>query len=135
MRRILSVALVCLLSVAGVAQKKTGEDGVEVIYFHGKQRCATCMSIEKNAREVVRDGFAGQAKAGKVRFRVVDISTDEGAKLAKVYRVSWSSLYVNRWKGGKETRCDMTRFGFANARNRADEFRKGLKEKIIEQLK
>ena len=31
MRRILSVALVCLLSVAGVAQKKTGEDGVEVI--------------------------------------------------------------------------------------------------------
>ncbi len=135
MRRILSVALVCLLSVAGVAQKKTGEDGVEVIYFHGKQRCATCMAIEKNAREVVRDGFAGQAKAGKVRFRVVDISTDEGAKLAKAYRVSRSSLYVNRWKGGKETRCDMTRFGFANARNRADEFRKGLKEKIIEQLK
>lgn len=49
--------------------------------------------------------------------------------------MSWSSLYVNRWKSGKETRCDMTRFGFANARNRADEFRKGLKEKIIEQLK
>lgn len=93
------------------------------------------MAIEKYAREVVESDFAAQVKKGKVRFRVVDISTDEGAKLAKAYKVSWSSLYVNGWKNGKETRNDMTRFGFANARNKTEDFKKGLKAKINELLK
>lgn len=135
MKRILSIALVCLFAIVGMAQAQTKSDGVEVVYFHGKQRCATCMAIEKYAREVVDADFAAQKKAGKVRFRVVDISTDEGAKLAKAYKVSWSSLYVNKWKGGKETRNDMTRFGFGYARSKTDEFKKELKAKINELLK
>ncbi|MCM1373398.1 MAG: nitrophenyl compound nitroreductase subunit ArsF family protein [Bacteroides sp.] len=135
MKRILSIVLVCLFVIVGMAQAETKSDGVEVIYFHGKQRCATCMAIEKYAREVVDADFAALKKVGKVRFRVVDISTDKGAKLAKAYKVSWSSLYVNKWKGGKETRNDMTRFGFGYARNKTDEFKKGLKEKINELLK
>lgn len=136
MKRILSITLVCLFALVGIAQAQTmSGDGVEVIYFHGKQRCATCMAIEKHTREVVEKDFASQVKKGNVRFRVVDISTVEGAKLAKAYKVSWSSLYVNSWKGGKEKRNDMTRFGFANARSKADEFKKGLKAKINELLK
>lgn len=135
MKRILSIALVCLFALVGMTQAQTKNDGVEMIYFHGKQRCATCMAVEKYAREVVETDFAAQVKNGKVRFRVVDISTDEGAKLAKVYKVSWSSLYVNKWKGGKETRNDMTHFGFANASSKTDEFKKGLKSKINELLK
>lgn len=135
MKRILSIVLVCLFVIVGMAQAETKSDGVEVIYFHGKQRCATCMAIEKYAREVVDADFATLKKVGKVRFRVVDISTDKGAKLAKAYKVSWSSLYVNKWKGGKETRNDMTRFGFGYARNKTDEFKKCLKEKINELLK
>lgn len=135
MKRILSIVLVCLFVIVAMAQAETKSDGVEVIYFHGKQRCATCMAIEKYAREVVDADFAALKKVGKVRFRVVDISTDKGAKLAKAYKVSWSSLYVNKWKGGKETRNDMTRFGFGYARNKTDEFKKGLKEKINELLK
>ena len=63
-------------------------------------------------------------------FKIVDISTAEGAKIAKDYRVTWSSLFVNGWKNGKETRNDMTQFAFKNARKHADEFKKGVKEKI-----
>lgn len=37
--------------------KSPEKDRVEVIYFHGKQRCATCMAIEKNAKEVVNTLF------------------------------------------------------------------------------
>lgn len=135
MKRILSIVSVCLFALIGVAQAQTESDGVEVMYFHGKQRCATCMAIEKHAREVVETDFAVQVKNSKVRFRVVDISTDEGAKLAKSYKVSWSSLYVNGWKNGKEIRNDLTRFGFANARSKTEEFKKGLKAKINELLK
>ncbi|MCM1458097.1 MAG: nitrophenyl compound nitroreductase subunit ArsF family protein, partial [Lachnoclostridium sp.] len=77
------------------------KDRVEVIYFHGKQRCATCMAIEKNAKEAVNAMFADELKNGSVVFKTVDISTPEGEALADKYEVSWSSLYVNKWKGGK----------------------------------
>ena len=70
-----------------------------------------------------------------LRFKEVDISTPEGEKLAEKYRVSWSSLYVNKWKNGKEERNDMTRFGFQNARNNTSAFKKELKQKINQLLK
>ncbi|MCM1030133.1 MAG: nitrophenyl compound nitroreductase subunit ArsF family protein [Roseburia sp.] len=135
MKRILSITWICLLAFIGIAQAQTKEDYVEIMYFHGKQRCATCMAIEKHAREVVETYFLDQMKKGNVRFKIVDISTEEGAKLAKNYKVSWSSLYVNKWKNGEETRNDLTRFGFQHARTKTEEFKKGLKEKIKEQLK
>lgn len=122
--------------LATVALAQTGvKDRVEVVYFHGKQRCATCLAIERHAREVVETSFADEVKQGRVVFKVVDISTPEGAKVAKAYRVTWSSLFVNGWKVGKESRNNLTQFAFQKARKQADEFKKGVKEKINEQLK
>ncbi len=100
-----------------------------------KQRCVTCKAIEKYTKEVVNADLAELVKNGKLRFKEVDISTPEGEKLAEKYRVSWSSLYVNKWKNGKEERNDMTRFGFQNARNNTSAFKKELKQKINQLLK
>ena len=133
MRKILFILLM-LIATAAMAQGKV-KDHVEVVYFHGKQRCLTCMAIEKYAREVVDTDFAREKQSGKVLFRTVDITTPEGAKLAKKYRVSWSSLYINGWKGGKEKRNDMTQFAFKNARKNANEFKKGVSGKIKELMK
>lgn len=121
--------VVSLFAMMALAQTKV-KDHVEVMYFHGKQRCVTCMAIEKYAQEVVEKDFANEKKNGKVVFKVVDISTPEGAKIAKDYRVTWSSLFVNGWKNGKETRNDMTQFAFKNARKHTDEFKKGVNVKI-----
>ena len=115
--------------------KSNEKDRVEVIYFHGKQRCATCMAIEKNAKEVVNTLFANELKNGTVVFTTVDISTPEGEKIADKYEVTWSSLFVNRWKDGKETCNNMTEFGFGNARKNPEGFRKGLAEQIRQSLK
>ena len=134
MKRNLLFMVVSLFAMMALAQTKV-KDHVEVMYFHGKQRCVTCMAIEKNAREVVEKDFAKEKKKGKVVFKVVDISTDEGAKIAKDYRVTWSSLFVNGWKNGKETRNDMTQFAFKNARKNANEFKKGVSGKIKELMK
>lgn len=109
-------------------------DHVEVIYFHGKQRCATCIAIEKNAREVVSTRFADEVKDGKIVFRTVDISTPEGEVLADKYQVTWSSLFVNGWKDGKETRDNLTETGFRNIRNNLDAFKKILSDKIRQAL-
>lgn len=72
----------------GVNAKSPEKNRVEVIYFHGKQRCATCMAIEKNARETVNAMFADEVKKGTVVFRTVDISTSEGEKVADKYEVT-----------------------------------------------
>lgn len=115
--------------------KSPEKDRVEVIYFHGKQRCATCMAIEKNTKEVVNMLFANELKNGTVVFKTVDISTPEGEKIADKYEVTWSSLFVNKWKGGKETRNNLTEFGFGNARKNPDGFKMGLADKIRQSLK
>lgn len=134
MKRNLFIVVMSLFALMAWAQTKV-KDGVEVVYFHGKQRCVTCMAIEKHAREVVDKEFAHEKKNGQVVFKVVDISTPEGAKMAKEYRVTWSSLYVNGWKAGKEKRNNMTQFAFKNARNHADEFKKGVSGTIKELMK
>ena len=134
MKRKLLFALMSLLAMTALAQTRV-RDHVEVMYFHGKQRCATCMAIEKYAREVVEKDFANEKKKGKVVFKIVDISTDEGEKIAKKYRVTWSSLFVNGWKAGKEKRNDMTQFAFKNARKNSDEFKRGVSGKIKELIK
>lgn len=101
MKRNLLLVVLSLFALLTMAQGK-GKNYVEVSYFHGKQRCATCIAIEKYAREVVKKDFADERKKGRVVFRVVDISTSEGEKIAKDYRVTWSSLYINGWKKAKK---------------------------------
>lgn len=112
----------------------SADDRVEVVYFHGKQRCATCLAIEENAKSVVGEFFSEEVKNGTVVFKTVDISTPEGESMADDYEVTWSSLFVNKWKNGTETRNDLTEFGFANARSNPDEFKKGLTDKIRQEL-
>lgn len=93
------------------------------------------MAIEKHAREVVEQDCAEAKADGRLTFKVVDITTAEGAKLAKEYRVTWSSLYINGIANGTTTRNNLTQFAFKNARNNTDEFKKGIKRKIDELLK
>ena len=132
----LMIGLVSCGSGDNTANAKSPEkDRVEVMYFHGKQRCATCMAIEKNAKEVVNTLFADELKNGTVVFKTVDISTPEGEEIADKYEVTWSSLFVNKWKDGKESRNNLTEFGFGNARNNPDGFKIGLADKIRQSLK
>lgn len=114
---------------------KPVKDHVEVIYFHGKQRCATCVAIEKEAKTLVESEFAAEVKKGKVVFRAIDISDPKNEAVADSYQVTWSSLYVTGFKNGKEKRENLTQFGFGNARSNPEAFRKGLSEKINAALK
>lgn len=115
--------------------KSAQSNRVEVLYFHGKQRCMTCNAIEKLTREVVQTSFANEVKKGTLVFKVVDISKPENEKLADSYEVTWSSLFVNSWRGGKESRKNMTEYAFSYAKNSPDVFKAGLAKALKEQLK
>ena len=90
MKPILLTLSFLLYLTASLAQT-TPDTYVEVLYFHGKQRCVTCKAIESCTREVIDEQFNAQVKEGKVRFRAIDISTPDGEKLAD--RDDKASLY------------------------------------------
>lgn len=115
------------------ANQQTKKDVVEVLYFHGTQRCATCMAIERNSRELIESTYAEPLGRGKLVFRSVDIGK-EGA-LAEKYEVCWSSLIlVDYDKDGKECSTNLTEFAFGNARTAPNKFKAGLSEQISEML-
>lgn len=129
MNRLRFIVCSLFMSIACLCMAQT-QKTVKVMYFFGKQRCVTCCTIEKLAEETVNKYFAEEVAAGKVSFAKVDMTTKEGEKIADKYEVAWSSLFVDEVKGKKVKHHNMTEFAFANAKNRPEEFKKGLVSKI-----
>ena len=130
MKRLLLSMVFCMMALVVQAQC------VELRYFHGKQRCVTCHSIEKCAKEVLDESFASQQKDKKISMRVIDFSTEQGKPVAADHKVSYSSLFIVKIdKDGKETRTDLTRQGFQYAKRNPGEFKKIVKEAITKALK
>lgn len=110
----------------------TPEKFVEILYFHGKKRCATCLAIEKETKAVTETALAEEISDGTVVFRSIDLSEDKNSVIAEKYGITWSSLVLVNHCDGKETYEDMTRFAFATARNSPAEFRDSLTTRVRE---
>ena len=137
------IAAILLISCGNSTEKKTETastdvkqaDRIEVLYFHGAQRCVTCKAIEANTKALLDSLYSNEIAAGKIVYKIIDISQKENEEVADKYEVTWSSLFVNRWKNGTEEVNNMTEFGFANAKSDPDSFKNGIKSKIDELLK
>lgn len=142
MKKILFILTVCLAFISVIInaqnkpQKETAaKNYVEVIYFHSKQRCATCIAIEKYTQEAIHEKLANQIKNGEVVFKNIDISQKNNQAIAEKYKVTWSSLFIVKHKNGKETSKDMTTFAFGNARTSPDKFKAEIINTIKQMLK
>ena len=137
------IAAILLISCGNSTEKKTETastdvkqaDRIEVLYFHGAQRCVTCKAIEVNTKALLDSLYSNEIAAGKIVYKIIDISQKENEEVADKYEVTWSSLFVNRWKNGTEEVNNMTEFGFTNAKSNPDSFKNGIKSKIDELLK
>lgn len=80
---------------------------VYVYYFHGKQRCKTCIAVQTFAQEAV-----GQMYGDNQNVQFMEVLIDEAAnkELVEKYGVAWSSLIVA--KG--DSHIDITQNAFAN---------------------
>ena len=103
---------------------------IEVIYFYGKQRCATCMAMEKFAKEAIDSVFPEQVKNGTILFRSIDITTPDGEKLADSFEITSSSLFIVDNSQKIPERENMTTFGFRNARNNREVYKQGIIDQI-----
>ncbi len=120
MKKLLSLIIFLCLYLIGYSQN------VDVVYFHGKQRCVTCLSIEKYAKEAVQEIGADKQTKGHVRFEAIDFSTEEGNSIAQEYKVAWSTLFIING----DVRKDITQLAFRYAKNQPEEFKRLLKLEI-----
>ena len=107
---------------------------VEILYFHGDMRCKSCMAMEKGIAELLEEQYQDEVKDGKIVFKTIDITTPEGEQIADNYGVTWSSLYLNNWKDGKEERNDLTRMGMKTAAKDPAAFKEEVKNYITQYL-
>jgi hypothetical protein len=77
-------------------------DRIEVIYFHGRERCDTCNKIEAWSHEALQDGFAAQLADQRVRWRVENFETPENEPLKKKYKLIAAAVVVSHVRGGEE---------------------------------
>lgn len=127
-RSILFSLLLMLCSCAGNSTPRETNEltaPVEVMYFHGKMRCATCIAIEEQTQQVIQKHYAEQVADGTLALRIIDLSTKEGKALGEQYEVAFSSLLVVG-HNEPQTKNDLTEMAFDYARAEPAEFEKRL---------
>ena len=122
MKKILTLAFAALLLLSCGGRQTTPEAAVtanevqldyspqivNLLYFHGTQRCKTCIAVG----EIVQEVYTAQFSDNKnIVFTEVNTDDPKFKAIAEKYKISWSSLVIS--KG--ETITDMTDFAFANA--------------------
>ena len=127
-----------LISCVGKSQNETATNTgkkniIEVYDFHTTNRCVACKSIEANTKYTLETFFAEELKSGKITFKIVNIDEDGNYDLAKKFKASGTSLYLNVIGSEKEKQLDLTAFAFTYGRNQ-DDFSTKLKRKIEKQL-
>lgn len=96
---------------------------VTVYYFHGPQRCKSCLAIEDAARKAVAENFTDTSK---VQFVEVELADKRYSELIEKYEIAWSSLVIE--KGILYT--NMTEKGFSMALSDPE----GLKKAVIDEI-
>ncbi len=99
----LLIATIVLISCGNGSKNKTETsiakenqtNRVEVLYFHGAQRCITCRAIEANTVALLDSLYSKEQTDGKIIFKVIDISKKENEQIADKYEVTWSSCYLH----------------------------------------
>jgi len=94
------------------AEAKSGVSAkVEVYYFHFTRRCATCLSVEENAKKAVETLYADKVKKGEYSFKGVNLDDESSKPIAEKLGIGGQTLLVVC--GDKK--IDITDKGFMNA--------------------
>ena len=95
------------------------EGDVVVYYFHGKQRCRTCVGIQNVSNEAIAEAFTDNSN---VKFVEIDFSERANAELADKYEIAFSSLVV----ATKTEHINLTEYAFANVNSNPDALKEAL---------
>ena len=132
-RATLFLILVAIFASCGQSNKKAentvtiDETAVNVFYFHGKQRCKTCVAVQDVARETVKTAFADN---DKVHFIEINTSEKGNETLIEKYEITWNALII----AFGENNVDITDQAFATAVNNPQSLENLIKEEVNKRL-
>ena len=72
-------------------------DHIEVLYFHGAQRCITCRAIETNIVALLDSLYSKEQADDRIIYKVIDISKKENGQV-RSYLVVPVCEWLERWK-------------------------------------
>ncbi len=124
----LIAALTCCNQTAKKADSSTtlpsaDSSIVYVYYFHGEQRCKTCIAVGNIAKETVEKAYSDNER---VVFTEINTSEKANEALCEKYEISWNALIIT--KG--EDFIEITDQAFATALNNPDALTALIKEEI-----
>ncbi|MCK9303298.1 MAG: nitrophenyl compound nitroreductase subunit ArsF family protein [Bacteroidales bacterium] len=132
---LIAVLALILTSCGGNAKKTNAENAaqavdtstVNVYYFHGKQRCKTCVAVGNVAKETVEKAYADN---DKVRFTEINTSEKANEALVEKYEVTWNALIIA--KG--ENHVEITDQAFATAVSNPQSLENLIKEEVNKRI-
>jgi len=122
MKKLIAILLLCFTGIFTVyAQTGTKPSGVEVLYFIGKHRCATCNAVEKVTKDALKQYFGDQLK-----LQLINREEEKNSALVNKYQVAGQTLLIV--KGNKKE--DLTSIAFMNAERSPYRLKTKIKETI-----
>ena len=100
---------------------------VHVYYFHGKQRCKTCIAVGNVTENFLKELYAQNPN---VKFTEVQTDDEANAELVEKYQVTWNALIITT---GDNT-TDITRQAFAHAVNSPEKLTELIRTEIDKRL-
>jgi hypothetical protein len=85
------ITIICFSNIAFAADK------VNVYYFYGKPRCATCVKMEKYTQNSVES-----MKDKNIVYKCIDMDKPENSTQVKKYNLFTKSVVITKTKNGKE---------------------------------
>ncbi len=101
-------------------------DTIHVYYFHFTHRCQTCLSLEEEARTILKQVYTEYLSSGLITFRVYNIEKKSSRSAAEQAGVNTQALIILQ----KNKRFDLTRDGFLYILTNPDKFDKKFREVI-----
>lgn len=79
------------------------QNGLNVYYFHGNQRCTTCLLMEKFTQATVMNQFFKQVRDGEMQLNLVNVDLPENQHYIDDYQLVFRTVVIANTHNGVDT--------------------------------
>ncbi|MFH1051340.1 MAG: nitrophenyl compound nitroreductase subunit ArsF family protein [bacterium] len=108
MRKRVFIAVIILIAAAAglinsiVTSANKPKDYVKVYYFHGDNRCQTCLTIEKYTTEAVEQYYEKELESGDVYLEIINFDKKKNKGFVDKYKLYNQALVMVRFANDKQ---------------------------------
>lgn len=100
---------------------------IQVYYFHGSIRCETCVSVDENTHQYLKELFPDSMESGDIIFKSINIDKNERPDLVEKYQIYGQTLLFIMG----DTVVDKTDDAFLYVTTNPEKWKQIVKDNII----